>query len=385
MARLIRGRSSVPKTTADRRGRLAAHALLLIALLATVVARPAGAAPLRLLKETALDSVPGTIVAWFDSAWVCVDRGSDNREVLRRVNRVTRAGARLPLGERGRGSFLSLAPDGITVMVRETDSTGVHWLEAASFANPVWNRVLPVTDPDPHLAWFSDSRGFLYQDILDDKRATPSIFRMTVGERMPRLYMIGGQRPLVAPTDDAVVCVSVDTLNVKPTRNIEQFQPVGVEDLKAGDYYQVAPLRTSVPDRCGWSPDGQRLALVGYVIDSTAVSRRRVYVHSRITRTNRVVELPGDDRRPGRDNSSDVAVWSPDGEWFAVGMVAPRGGEPGFKGGLWLISKTGQESTLITPADGAWRGVPIWIGRRQILMSDLESANRRYWILDLGG
>lgn len=377
------------KRTEPRRGLPAAGLLLLLAVLAggALTAVPAPAAPLRLVQATALDSVPGAVVAWLDTAWVCVGRNSENHDVLLRVNRKSRATTPLPLGLTGRGDFLSLAPDGATAMVHEPDSAGVHWLLAASFSNPNWRRVLPVTDPDPHLTWFSDSRSFLYQDILDDARGTPSVFRMDVTNAMPRLLLVGGQRPLVAPTGDAVACVTVDTTAARTsTRNLEQFQPVGVEDMKAGDFYNVAPLRTIVPDHGGWSPDGQRLALVGYDVDKDASSHRRLYIHSRITRTNRVIELTGDDYRTPRDSDTDLAAWSPDGEWIAVPMVTPRTGEPGIKGGVWLVNKSGADATLITPTEGVWRGAPIWTGRRQLLIGDMDSFGpRRYWILDLGG
>lgn len=376
------------KTTDLTRGPRAALRLALLTLLAGAwFAAPARAVPLRLVQATALDSIPGTIVASLDTAWVCLERSSDNQASLLRVNRKTRAVTSLPLGLHGRGDFLGLAPDGVTVMAHEPDSAGVHWVQAASFANPNWRRVLPATDADPHITWFSDSRSFLYQDILDDARGTPSIFRMEVSQARPRLFLVGGQRPLVAPTGDAVACVTADTTSTRSsTRNLEQFQPVGVEDLKAGDFYNVAPLRTIVPDHGGWSPDGQRLALIGYDVGKDAVSHRRLYIHSRITRSNKVIDLQGDDYRTMRDSGTDLAVWSPDGEWIAVPMVTPRTGEPEVKGGIWLVGKSGADATLITPATGVWRGAPIWIGRRQLLIGDLDTFGpRKYWILDLGG
>jgi hypothetical protein len=34
----------------------------------------------------------------------------------------------------------------------------------------------------------------------------------------------------------------------------------------------------------------------------------------------------------GREKSVDAAFWSPDGEWIAVAMLAPRSGDPAFRG-----------------------------------------------------
>ena len=251
-----------------------------------------------------------------------------------------------------------------------------------------WIDQIPVTDADPHVTWYGDSKTFLYQDILDDRKSTPSVFRFRPGEQLPKLYLFGCSRPLLAPTGDAVVCVGVDTLEPGQARDLESRQPVGMEDLKTGDFHWVAPLRTWVPNHAGWSPDGNRIALIGYAIDSTATATRRLYIHSRITRANTIVDLAGDDRRPDRDHSQDIAAWSPDGNWIAVAKLGPRFGEPNNKGGVWIVTKSGQGNTLLVPTEGVWRGNPIWTGPKTFLIGDQEPApglDRLYWLVEIAG
>lgn len=347
----------------------------------------AAAAP-RVVSQTPLADVPGTIVAWHDSVYFALGRDSTTATVLFRREVESGSTMVLPLGRLGHGLFLGVSPDGNTIMVRETDSTGVHRLQYLTLPRLEWRNVIPVTDGDPHLTWYGDSRSFLYQDILDNQRGTPSVFRYTLGQPLPTLYLFGAQRPLLAPTGDAIVCVGVDTLNPGATRDIELRQPVGIEDLKTGDFHWVAPLRTWVPTRGAWSDDGSRVALVGYDIDTTATMERRVYIHSRITRTKKIVPLPGDVNRPDREHTADVAVWAPGGEWIAVGMVPPRGIDPEFTGGVWIIDRTGAEVTLLRPTTGTWRGVPTWIDATRFIVPGDEAAPggaRPYWVVEIAG
>jgi hypothetical protein len=358
-----------------------------LALFLGAAAGPVASAP-RLVSQTPLADVPGTIVAWHDSVYFALGRDSTAAPVLYRRHVDSGATMVLPLGSQGRGLFLNVAPDGNTILVRETDSTGVHRLQSMTLPRVDWRNVIPVTDGDPHVTWYGDSRTFLYQDILDNERGTPSVFRYTLGQPLPSLYLFGAQRPLLAPTGDAIVCVGVDTLNPGATRDIESRQPVGIEDLKTGDFHWVAPLRTWVPTRGAWTADGSRVALVGYDIDSTATLERRVYVHSRITRTKKIVPLPGDVNRPDREHSADIALWSPDGEWIAVPMVPPRGVEPGFPGGVWLIDRAGVAATLIRPTEGTWRGAPFWIDANRFLVPGPEESPggpRPHWIVEIAG
>jgi hypothetical protein len=376
-----------------RRGLLAVvGALVALAFLSA----PASAVP-RMVSQTKVTGVPGTIVAWFDSMAYVLGRDSTDAPALIQYWPESGRKIALSLGSRRIGSFLSVAPDGHTVLVRQTDSTGVHRLQTTTLpATPppggaysaLWIDHLPVSDTDPHVTWYGDSKSFLYQDILDDAKSTPSVFRFRMGEKLPKLYLFGCSRPLLAPSGDAVVCVGVDTLNPGQPRDLESRQPVGMEDMKTGDFHWVAPLRTWVPSRQGWSPDGNRIALIGYEIGPDATPQRKLYIHSRITRANTLLELTGDDRRPDRDHSQDVAAWSPDGDWIAVVKTSPRSGDPEYKGGVWLTTKTGQELTLLEPTEGVWRGNLFWVGPRTFLIGDNEppaGIERTYWRVEVAG
>jgi len=373
-----------------------AFALALAATLLVFAAPVAHAVP-RIVSQTKVTGIPGTIVAWHDTVAYVLGRNERNAAALIQHWPKTGINASISLGSRGIGEFLSVAPDGRTLLVHQTDSTGVHRLQTTTLPKSapstgehtvLWIDQIPVTDADPHVTWYGDSKSFLYQDILDDPKSTPSVFRFRLGEKLPKLYLFGCSRPLVAPTADAVVCVGVDTLRPGQTSNLESRQPVGMEDMKTGDFHWVAPLRTWVPAHSGWSPDGNRIALIGYEIDSTATATRRLYIHSRITRANTIVELAGDDRRPDRDHSQDIAAWSPDGNWIAVGKIGPRFGEPSYPGGVWIVSKSGQASTLLVPTEGVWRGNPIWTGPKTFLIGDQEQApgvERLYWLVEVAG
>lgn len=362
-------------------------------MLATSVAH---AVP-RIISQTKVTGVPGTIVAWHDSVAYILGHDANNASAL--IQYWPKAGtmASISLGSRGIGELLSVAPDGRTLLVRQVDSTGVNRLQTTELPKSapttgehavLWIDQLPVTDADPHVTWYDDSKAFLYQDILDDPKSTPSVFRFRLGEKLPKLYLFGCSRPLVAPTGDAVVCVGVDTLNPGQTSNLESRQPIGMEDLKTGDFHWVAPIRTWVPDHSGWSPDGNRIGLIGYDIDSSATATRRLYIHSRITRANTIVDLVGDNRRPDRDHSQDIAAWSPDGNWIAIAKIGPRFGDPNYKGGVWIVTKTGQANTLLEPTEGVWRGNPIWTGPKTFLVGDQEPApglERLYWLVEIAG
>lgn len=374
---------------------LAGALALLIPLL--VAPPPAALAAPHIVSATKMTGVPGTIMAWHDSVAYILGRNEKNAPALIQYWPKAGTSSSITLGSHGIGDFLSVAPDGRTLLVRQTDSTGVHRLQTTTLPpsapasgghSVLWIDQLPVTDADPHVSWYNDSRSFLYQDILDDKKSTPSVFRFRTGDKLPKLYLFGCSRPLLAPTGDAVVCVGVDTLNPGSTRDLESRQPIGMEDLKTSDFHWVAPLRTWVPSQGGWSPDGNRIALIGNVVDSTATATRRLYIHSRITRANTIVDFPGDDRRPDREHSQDVASWSPDGSWIAVAKTGPRFGEPDYKGGVWIVSKSGQGSTLLVPTEGVWRGNPIWTGPRTFLIGDQEPApglERLYWLVEIAG
>jgi hypothetical protein len=373
---------------------VAGAALLSSALLG--LAGPAAAVP-RIVSQERVTGVPGTIVAWCDSMCYVTGRDSTGAPALIQYWPETGRKIYLSLGSRKLGTFLSVAPDARTILVRETDSTGVHRLQTTTLPNEppagnafstLWIDHLPVSDTDPHVTWYEDSKSFLYQDILDDARSTPSVFRFRLGEKFPKLYLFGCSRPLLAPSGDAVVCVGVDTLNPGQPRDLESRQPVGMEDMKTGDFHWVAPLRTWVPTRDGWSPDGNRIALVGYEIDTTATPLRKLYIHSRITRGNVPIDLTGDDRRPDRDHSQDMASWSPDGNWIAVVKTSPRSGEPEYKGGVWITTKTGQNPTLLVPNEGVWRGTLFWVGPKTFLIGDNEPApgnERVYWRVEVAG
>jgi hypothetical protein len=341
------------------------------------------------VAERAVEGVPGEIVAWRSDSYVAISSDTAGTEILLEVaasGAVTRSHR---LGVSGRASYLGFSGDGGTLLAQERDSAGVFHLQMASPPAWKWSELFPVSDADPHVSWFGDSQSFLYQDILDDSLGTPSVFQFRLREKLPRLFMVGCQRPLVAPTGDAVVCVGADTLNPGPTRDIEQRQPVGIEDLTDGEFRWVAPLRTRIPTSGAWSPDGVRVALVGYGTDSTGASERRVHIHSRITRSNVVVSLAADKgRASAREHDIDAAVWSPDGAWIAVGMLPARTGGPQRKGGIWLITPGGNATFLLEPRTGTWRGAPIWTGDRQLLIADGATlpggaGPHRYWIVDI--
>ncbi|HEX7881084.1 MAG TPA: hypothetical protein VF720_16860 [Candidatus Eisenbacteria bacterium] len=368
----------------------------LAALLLPAFAAPAPAAP-RIVSQTKVSGVPGTIVAWYDSMAYVLGRDSTNAPALIQYWPESGRQISLVLGSRRLGTFLSVAPDGHTILVRETDSTGVNRLltttlptkpPATGSYSALWIDHLPVSDADPHVTWYGDSKSFLYQDVLDDAKSTPSVFRFRLGDKLPRLYLFGCSRPLLAPSGDAVVCVGVDTLNPGQPRDLESRQPVGMEDIKAGDFHWVAPLRTWIPSRAGWSPDGNRIALVGYEIAADATLLRKLYIHSRITRGNTQLDLKGDNHRPDRDHSQDVACWSPDGSWIAVVMTSPRSGEPEYKGGVWITTKSGQEPTQLVPTEGVWRGNLFWVGPKTFLIGDIEpppGMERTYWRVEVAG
>ena len=175
-----------------------------------------------MVSQTKMTGVPGTIVAWHDSVAYVMGRDASNVPVFYQYWPGTGRRASVVLGNRGTGVFLSVAPDGRTILVQEPDSTGMHRLLTTTLPaappdsgnySALWIDHLPVTDVDPHVTWYADSQSFLYQDILDDPKSTPSVFRFRAGDKFPKLYLFGCSRPLLAPTGDAVVCVGVDTLN----------------------------------------------------------------------------------------------------------------------------------------------------------------------------
>ncbi len=358
--------------------------LLLPLLLLLVGASAAPAAP-RVSGQVPIDDVPGRIVAWKDSAYVSVGVDSLGAQVLHRVDLKQGTRSSHSVGVNGRGEFLSIGPDGRTLLATERDSARVIHLQSATLPKVAWRELFPVSDPDPHVSWFGDGTSFLYQDILDDSVGTPSVFKYTLNAPLPKLYMFGCQRPLVAPSGDAVVCVGVDTLNPGPTRNLEMHQPVGLEDLLAGEFRWVAPLRTWVPSEGGWSRDGARIALVGYAAGE-GTSARQLHVYSRIVNDKVTVPLT-EDGRPGSGHEEDVAIWSPRSQWIAVPLLPSRGGGVQGSGGVWLLTPGGTEVFQLTPQTGTWRGAPIWSGDRTFLIADggTPTGGRfpgRYWLVE---
>jgi hypothetical protein len=363
--------------------------LILILLPALAVfASDANAVP-SLGKQTLLENVPGEIVSWNDTTYVAVERTPRGQRLFR-VNRASGNSVAYQVGKTGRGMLLAHSSTGLMI-ARETDSLGVHWLQQATWPHVQWTPLFPVTDPDPHVTWQPDNRSFLYQDILDDSLGTPSVFEYTPGAEKPRVFLIGGQRPLMSPTGDALAVVGVDLNNPGPTRDLESRQPVGLEDFDAGEFAFIAPLRTFVPATGAWAPDGIRLALVGYATDSTSATERRVYVYSRRTGQSKRIVLPLDRERPDREHTIDAATWSPDGKWIAVGRMVST--TPGDKGGVWMIDPDRNQVFELKPNEGIWEGTPFWVGPHSFAIIDGSSrlpgaaalGPMKYWIVEVSG
>jgi hypothetical protein len=340
--------------------------------------------------QTPLEGIPGRIVALRDSVCYAVGPDTAGVEVLHRFALGTRAKRSYRLGRSGRGAFMGLSPDGRLVLASEKDTSGVQRLRIGSLPEIAWSDLVPVTDVDPHVTWFRDGTTVLYQDILDDSIGTPCVFQLILGQKLPQLFLFGCQRPLMSPRGDAIVCVGVDTLKPGAMRDVDQRQPVGLEDLGSGEFEWIAPLRTWIPTWGAWSPDGSRVALVGYGSDSAGAPERRLYLHFRATGDGKILKLTGDSGRPERDHGSDVAVWSPDGRWAAVGMAGPaRQGSEDHKGGVWLVGAEGDSKVLLVPKEGTWRGAPLWTGEREILIADgrvvvgERGVSWMYWRVEL--
>jgi hypothetical protein len=362
--------------------------LLILPALAILLPATLAAAP-AVVKETPLENVPGEIIAWTDSTYIAVERKPGSGQKLFRVNRASGNTVSYQVGKGGRGVLLAMSGTGLMI-ARETDSAGVHVLQQATWPYVQWTPLFPVTDPDPHICWQPDGRSFLYQDILDDSLGTPSVFEYTPGAEKPRLFLVGGQRPLMSPTGDAIAVVGVDLANPGPTRDIEARQPVGLEDLDAGEFNFIAPLRTFIPTTGAWSPDGIRLALVGYATDGSG-TERRVYVYSRRTGQSKRLVLPLDRERADQEHTIDAATWSPDGKWIAVGRML-AGNNSGDKGAVWFIDPDKTQVFELKPGAGRWEGTPFWIGPNTFAVIDPASRAQtavagplKYWIVEVGG
>ena len=370
---------------------------------------PAAAAP-HVVSETPLVRIPGEILAWQDSTWYAVGRDSLGTPCFTRGTRQAGTAFSCPLGPRGGGELAGLSPDFGRILVTAPDSLGRRFLylgtlpggaahhaaagKAAAAPAPAtdgavtWKALTPVTDEDPHVTWYADGSGFVYQDILNDPLSVPSLFVYRLATERPQLFVHGAQKPLLSPTSDAVIFVGVDTTRKVLAKDVESYSPVGLDDMAAGDFRWITPLRSWVPMRGGWSPDGQRVALVAYGSDSTGAATRTLYVYSRAGQNTRSLPLPGDSGRPDRDHASDIAAWSPDARWIAVGHAFGRGSATVDPGWVWLVSPGGYDATRISPSDGAWRGAPLWIDRRRFVIPDGSTAGvgrglRKYWIVEI--
>jgi hypothetical protein len=352
--------------------------VFLVTLATFVLSAPAWSVP-TVVSQTPVENVPGEIIAWQDSIYFSLTREGQVAQKLHRVRRASGNAVSYQIGKMGRGFLVAIDPAARVFIARETDSLGVHQLQKGTLPYLQWAPLFPVTDTDPHVTWFPDGEGFLYQDILDDSIGTPCVFRSSPNSAKPALYLIGGTRPLMAPTGDALAVVAADTVNPGPTRDIEQRQPVGIEDLKAGEFRWVAPLRTHVPKRGAWSPDGSQLALVSYAV-TKGQNERRLYVYSRETGKARNLVLPGDVDKPDRDHAIDVASWSPGGQWVAVGRMA---------GAIWLANRGANQLFELKPAEGEWRGAPMWIDDTRLLIANEATTpgaqTGKYWIVEVGG
>lgn len=379
-------------------------------------ARPAAAAP-HIVAQTALARVPGEIVAWRDSTWFAVGRDSVGTPRFVRGTRGGGSAWSCPLGPKGGGEFAGLSPDFKKILVTAADSLGRRFLYLGTLPAPAarrppagkpapgapaappappagaegavaWKPLTPVTDPDPHVSWYADGSGFVYQDILDDALSVPSLFVFRLAGDRPHLFLRGGQKPLLSPTDDAVAFVGVDTTRKVTAKDFEAYSPVGLDDMAAGDFRWITPLRSWVPNRGGWSPDGQRVAFLAYGADSSGAAIRVLHVYSRAGQTTRSLPLVGDSGRPDRDHDSDVAAWSPDARWIAVARAFGRGASGDDPGWVWLVSPGGYDAAKISPSHGAWRGAPLWIDRRTFVIADGAGAgtgrgNRKYWVVEI--
>lgn len=392
--------------------RVGVAVLALVAVMAPLP-RPAAAAP-HVIAQHALPKVPGEIVAWRDSTWYAVGRDSTGTTRFVRGTRHGGAGWSCALGPAGGGEFAGLSPDCGKLLVTAPDSLGRRFLylgtlpaggarrgaagkPPAAGAAPTppagetvrWKALTPVTDADPHVSWFADGSAFLYQDLLDDALEVPSIFAFKLAGDRPRLFVRGAQKPLLAPTADAVAFVGVDTTRKVVAKDVESYSPVGLDDMAAGDFRWVAPLRSWVPDRDAWSPDGQRVAFLAYGADSAGTPTRALHVYSRPGQATRSLPLVGDSGRPDRDHASDVAAWSPDSRWIAVARAFGRGAATEDQGWVWLVSPGGYDAARISPPEGSWRGAPLWIDRRTFVIADGAGAGtgrgyRKYWVVEIG-
>lgn len=392
-ARCLRGIPAVDGRTGARFFAVARAVLVLLVLGASGHAL---AAP-TVVRQEPVAPIPGELVAWRDSSWVAVVPDSGGSEAIVLGTRLTGARSRYRLGARGRGRFVSLAADQRTLLAVEPDSLGRQFLLTAILPAPTprrvdasadlrWRALVPVGDVEVRATWFADGRSFIYQDQLDDSLGVPSLFLYQSTAQKPRLFVRGAQRPLLAPTDDAIVYVGIDTTRRVTARDVESYYPVGLDDIEAGEFRWIAPLRSWIPLQDAWSADGQRVALVSYGSDKSGAPVRQLNVHSRPGQSTLVVPLPEDSGRPDRDHGSDRAAWSPDGRWIGLGRAYGRGGSAEDASWVWLVSPGGYSAQKLTPTEGTWRGGLIWVDAHHFVIADggaTSGAGRRHWLVEI--
>jgi hypothetical protein len=352
-------------------------------------ARPAAAAP-HIVAQTALVRVPGEIVAWRDSTWFAVGRDSVGTPRFVRGTRGGGSAWSCPLGPKGGGEFAGLSPDFNKILVTAADSLGRRSVprHAACAGRPPpagrqarpgaralrrpraqapWPKPLtPVTDPDPHVSSARTAADSLRHP--DDALGVPSLFVFRLAGDRPHLFL-RGQKPLLSPRTTRWFRRR-DTTRKVTAKDFEAYSPVGLDDLAAGDFAGSRRF-ARVPNRGGWSPDGQRVAFLAYGADTAARPSASCTSFAR-GQTTRSLPLVGDSGRP---IATTTRTWRP--------PRSPRAGSP------WPALRPGRPATTragsATPCPAATtpprsrpataRGAaPLWIDRRTFVIADGAGA-----------